>query len=96
VAPVTIGGIRVRRVSNEESAARRAQWLAELTDALDAARHLVADLELGDGRIDAADLYARIEAVRIEVLAMRLWRSGAGGQDFGPEWSEGVPWQRSA
>ena len=89
-------GVRVRRVPSEETAAQRAHWLAELADALDAARILVGDLEAGDERIDAADLYARIEAVRAEVLAMRLKRSVGGCQDFGPEWGEGMPWKRSA
>lgn len=89
-------GVCVRRVQNEDSATVRARWLAELSDALDAARTLVCDLELGDERIDAADLHARIEALRAEVLAMRLKRSLAGGQEFGPEWSEGIPWRRRA
>ena len=89
-------GVCVRRVQKEDSATARARWLAELSDALDAARTLVCDLELGDERIDAANLHSRIEALRGQVLAMRLKRSAGGGQEFGPEWSEGIPWKRRA
>ena len=74
----------------------RARWLAELAEALEAARALVRDLEDGDERLDAADLGAQIEAVRSEVLAMRLKRSANVDQEFGPEWSESLPWTRSA
>jgi hypothetical protein len=54
--------------------------------------------ELGaeEGRIEAVELYARIEAVRLEVEAMRLRRTYGGGRDFGPEWTRDIPWKRSA
>jgi hypothetical protein len=54
--------------------------------------------ELGaeEGRIEAVELYARIEAVRLEVQAMRLRRTYGGGADFGPEWTNDIPWERSA
>ena len=86
----------MRRIPNEDAAALRARWLAELSNALEAARDLVSDLEAGDERIDAAELHARIDAVRREVLAMRLKRSPASGREFYPEWSESLPWTRSA
>lgn len=86
----------MHRVPSEGPAALRARWLAELAEALEAARALVSDLEAGDERIDAAELCARIEAVRSEVLAMRLKRSAGGDHEFGPEWSERLPWTRSA
>jgi hypothetical protein len=86
----------MHRIAGEDSAALRARWLADLAEALEAARLLVGDLEAGDARIDAADLYARIETVRSEVLAMRLKRSLGGSREFDPEWSEGLPWMRSA
>jgi hypothetical protein len=84
------------RSSSEDSAALRARWLAELAYALEAARSLVGDLEAGDQRIDAADLYARIEAVKREVLAMRTKRSAGSEREFSPEWNETLPWTRSA
>lgn len=83
-------------MSSEESAANRARWLAELADALDGARHLVKQLGADEGRLAAVELYARIEAVRIEVHMMRLKRSYGGGQEFDPKWSEDLPWKRSA
>lgn len=83
-------------VSNENSAAARARWLAELADALDDARQLMKQLGAAEGRIEAVELYARIEAVRLEVQTMRLRRSTEGGGDSNPEWTKNIPWKRSA
>ena len=84
------------RVSGEVSATRRARWLAELADALDEARQLTKRLGAAEGRIEAVELYARIEAVRLEVQTMRLRRLSGGGRDNGPEWTGNFPWKRSA
>ena len=81
---------------NEDSAAARAQWLAELAQALDEARHLMKDLGADGSRVDAVEVYARIEAVRLEVEMMRLRRSSGGGHDFDPEWTKDIPWRLSA
>ena len=86
----------MNRIPDNGPAALRAHWLAELAEALEAARSLVSDLEAGDERIDAVDLCSRIEAVRNEVLAMRLKRSPSRDHEFRPEWSENLPWTRSA
>jgi hypothetical protein len=86
----------VVRVSNEDSAGRRARWLAELADALEEARRLINQLGAADGQVDAVELYARIEAVRLEVQAMRLRRSSGRGGDFDPEWTKDFPWRCSA
>jgi hypothetical protein len=86
----------VDRVSNWDSAAQRAQWLAELSTALDDARHLVKELGAEEGRIETVEIYARIEAVRLQVQAMRLRRTYSGGDDFAPEWTKDIPWKRSA
>ena len=88
-------GVRVDRVSSEESASERARWLAELADALEGARHLVKELGADGGRLEAVELYARIEAARIEVHMMRLKRVYRS-QEFDPKWSEGLLWKRSA
>ena len=80
----------------EDSATQRARWLAELADALDDARGLLKQLAAEEGRFDAIELSARIEAARFEVQTMRLKRSPGGGQDFGPEWSKDIPWKLSA
>lgn len=81
---------------NAGSAAQRARWLAELADALDEARDVVRQLGIEEGRIDAIDVAARIEAVRSEVQTIRLMRSSDGDQDFDPEWIKNIPWKLSA
>ena len=93
---VIAGGVCVVRVSGEDSATRRARWLAELADALDEARQLTKRLGAAEGRIEAVELYARIEAVRLEVQTMRLRRLSGGGRDNDPEWTGNFPWKRSA
>lgn len=49
-----------------------------------------------EGGSEAAELYARIDAVRLEVEMMRLMRSSGGGQDLSPEWTKNIPWRLSA
>lgn len=83
-------------IPNADLAAQRARWLAELADALDEAHELVEQLANGESHLVAIDLSARIDAARAEVETLRLKRSRGGGQDFGPEWSNGVPWKLSA
>jgi hypothetical protein len=75
----------------------RARWLAELADALEEARQLMKRLGAAEGRIDAVELYARIEAVRLEVQAMHLRRTAAwSAENLAPEWTNDIPWKRSA
>jgi acyl-CoA reductase-like NAD-dependent aldehyde dehydrogenase len=81
---------------NEDSAARRARWLAELADALEEARRLIKQLGAAEGQIDAVELYARIEAVRLEVQAMRLRRFSASADKIDREWTKDFPWRCSA
>jgi hypothetical protein len=57
-------------------AAERARWLAELSEALDEARHLLINLDLQvEQRAEAHDLFLRIEALKFEVQSLRLSRS---------------------
>lgn len=83
-------------VPNGASAALRARWLAELADALGDAGEVVQQLASGEHRSIAIELSARIDAARSEVETLLLRRSRGGGQDFGPEWTNGVPWKLSA
>jgi hypothetical protein len=85
----------VERVSSQEHAADRARWLAELSAALDDARRLVKQLGADEGRIEAVELYARIEAARLQIQAMRLMEPVAERQ-LHPQWRENVPWKLSA
>jgi cell division inhibitor SulA len=86
----------VNRVPFDVSAALRARWLAELAEALENARALVKQLGAADGRLEAIELYARIEAIRFEVQAMRLGMRSTVAERTSPEWSKNLPWQRSA
>jgi len=81
---------------NADSAAQRARWLAELAEALNEARRVVKQLAIEEIRFDALEVAAQIEAARFEVQSLRLRRSIGGRQDFGPEWSEDIPWKLSA
>ena len=84
------------RPSNDLSIAVRAQWLAELSEALDAAHNLMWKLGIGDGGGPAAmELYLRIEAVRLEVQALRLRRRDCLTEEIYPEWNQSSPWKRS-
>jgi hypothetical protein len=69
-----------------------------MSDALDEARRLLTRLENEWVQPDeAAVLRDRVEAAKREVVILRLKTSGGGGgQDFGPEWSNIIPWKRSA
>ena len=68
-------GMHVRRVPSEASAAERASWLAELSQALIEAQRLTWDLGFHRGRSEAMELYERIEAALADVQALRLSRS---------------------
>jgi len=76
--------------------ARRARWLAELGQALEQARRVLHQLAMEESRLDAAELFARIESASREVERLRIRRSAGGGQDFGPEWIKDIPWRLSA
>jgi hypothetical protein len=93
---VTAGGSEVVRVPNEDSAAKRARWLAELSAALDEARAVTNELGALEGPNEVVEICARIEAVALEVQAMRLMRFSGGDRQFDPEWSKDIPWKRSA
>lgn len=80
------------RLPSEVSAAERARWLAELSVALSEARRLVRDLGASEGRFEALELYAQIEAIRLEVESLRLRKGGRSEPTMDPEWTN-PPWQ---
>lgn len=54
------------------AAAERARWLPELVRAIDGAQRVAWQLGVGSGRnAEAVELYARLEAARSEVEALR-------------------------
>jgi hypothetical protein len=63
----------------DNPAAENARWLAEISEALEAAQDTLVGLEaqLEDRRL-ASELYQRIEAARFEVRSLRLSRSITG------------------
>jgi hypothetical protein len=73
------------QVPGEEPAVQRARWLAELSEALDEARRLMKRLGAAEGQLESVELYARIEAVRLEIEAIRVGRRYASRQEFDPE-----------
>jgi hypothetical protein len=89
-------GVSVVQVPSEASAAQRARWLSELSDALEEARRVIGQLSAADGQINAAELNARIDAIRLEVQALRLRRNPQPERDSDPEWTKDFPWKRSA
>lgn len=56
-------------------AAERAKWLAEVSEALDAAHDLIVRLDFSADEACALDLHLRIETARMEVRSLRLSRS---------------------
>jgi hypothetical protein len=83
----------VYSVPTDRSAAQRAQWLAELAEAIAEARQLFENLEVAaDRREVARELYLRIEAARLEIQSLRLSRSLQPRGDSGPEWSQLPSW----
>lgn len=69
------------------SAAARAEWLAELVAALDAARSTVERLPVHSARRgEQTELLGRIDAARDEARAMQLRQKNRLERQSGPEW----------
>jgi hypothetical protein len=84
------------RVPNEQSAAERSRWLAELAEALEQAQKLTWRLGAGEGRTAAAmELYGQLESVRAEVQSLRLRRTALSMAKIDPKWIDLLPWQQS-
>ena len=95
---VALGGRHFRgdcvaRVPTEVTAAERARWLADLSEALDAAQELIwrmgaSLLEEGD----ALDLWATLEGARAEARALRFARAGQRLRQHDPQWTNHSVW----
>ena len=72
-------------VPTDVPAAERARWLAEVAEALDAARDLIVRLNFSADEESALDLYLRIETARMEVRSLSLSRSLQSRPQLGPE-----------
>ena len=86
-------GLSVRRVPTEVSAVDRAQWLAELAEALEQAQRLAWQLGADDGgNAEAMELYGRLEAARLEVQSLRMGQFSVFRRNPGPKWTELLRW----
>lgn len=86
-------GVCVEQVPTEAAAAvRRSLWLAELSKALEDARQLLEQLGETANLRDSSGLYARIEAARAEVEALRLRRAARDGDQSHPNRINLPPW----
>jgi hypothetical protein len=87
----------VVRVPTDVTAAQRARWLAEISDALEEAQKLIWRLGISGVRnVDAIDLSARLEAASAQVRSLRLGRANEFPENSNPEWSNRLPWDRPA
>jgi hypothetical protein len=74
-------------------AVERARWLAELSDALNGANRLLAQLNLrAEQHLLARELHLRIEAARLEVQSLQLSRSLRPREESDPKWIGFQPW----
>ena len=83
--------------SNEATATERTRWLSELAIAIEQAQKLAWRLGVSEGDDDEAKaLYARLEAAREEVEALR--RGGWAGEQsqLDPFWMNLLPWRTHA
>jgi hypothetical protein len=83
----------VTRVPIDVSAAERARWLAELSEALEQAEQLVWSLSDRPGLApELRELYGRLDAARAEVQSLRFKRATASRANNRPFWIELAPW----
>jgi hypothetical protein len=82
----------VVRVPTDVTAAQRARWLVELSDALRDAQELLCRLGRADlHEVDALELSARVEAAIAEARSLQLGRIKDEQRRVHPEWSN-LPW----
>lgn len=79
------------QLSNQVFAARRAQWLAELSGALGEARRVLEAFDVPEARGKAMELRAQIDALRREVDALLTRRASRNAANFDQEWMKS-PW----
>ena len=79
------------------TAAQRARWLAELSEALDDAQRLICDVGPSSMRdVDRLDLAARVEAARAEVRSLRLGHDDRFAERNAPEWTNQSLWSSAS
>jgi hypothetical protein len=82
-----LGGTGVHRSGNGAAAIARSRWLGELALAVDQARQLASQLGAAYGRSEEGiQLCARLDAVRLEVEALRRGHRGVPQREIDPRW----------
>lgn len=78
----------MNRLGDRSAEAGRGPWLAELSEAIDQAQQLARTLSSAAEHCpEAEDLYARLEAIRIEIENLRLGGWGGRPAQIDPRWS---------
>lgn len=78
----------------EQIAALRAEWFAQLADAIEGAQTLAWQLGTRDvTSIQARELYGRLEAVRVELESLRGMRALPRTMTD-PDWPQALGWGR--
>ena len=81
------------RVPIDVSAAERARWLAELSEALEQAERLIWSMSDRPGTTpELKELYGRVDAARAEIQSLRFKRSAGPRPNVQPFWTEFAPW----
>ena len=88
-------GDHVKRSGDQETAAERARWLAELAEAIDGAKRLGRTLAASESADpEAREIFGRLEAVGLEVEALRRGSRNNLRRGINPKWTSLVPWNR--
>lgn len=81
----------MHRARDSAAALERARWLAELAEAIGQAQRLAWRLGVAEGDSEEArELYARLEAVRSEVDALRFGDWVAVRSEIDPMWIQSL------
>ena len=74
-------------------AAERARWLAELAQAVDQAQRLAWSLGVSEASVaEVEGLYCRLEAIRIEIDALRRGSRPTRQMETDPLWTSLLTW----
>ena len=82
----------MHRPNDQEVAAERSRWLAELAQTIEDALRLGREIGIPGRRCDeATEVYARLEAIQVEVEELRRGRQPVSRNEFGPLWTKLFP-----
>ena len=82
----------MHRPSDQEVAAERSRWLAELAQTIEDALRLGREIGIPERRCDEAmEVYGRLEAIQAEVEELRRGRQPVSRNEFGPFWTRLFP-----